>query len=255
MKISVITVVYNGEKTIRDTIDSVLRQTLTDVEYIIVDGISTDSTLSIIRSYGDRITKVISEKDRSMYDAINKGILCATGDIIALLNSDDLYADTEVLARVAHEFEKDSTIGCVYGDLDYVARDNPQKITRSWKSNPYVLGMFKKGWHPAHPSFFVRKSVYEKYGLYRTDLKIASDYEMMLRLLEIHKITSVYIPNVLVKMRTGGMSNKTLWHIIKANIETLRAWKLNGLPIPYLVFFKKPSSKLRQIKNTPGWGA
>jgi glycosyltransferase involved in cell wall biosynthesis len=248
MKISIITVVYNGEKTIRDCINSVLSQTYADIEYIIVDGKSTDRTLEIVESYGEKIKKVISEPDSGIYDAMNKGIRAATGDIIGILNADDMYASNDVLEKVAQEFEKNPDIGCVYGDLEYVDKNKPTLVKRFWKSHSYVFGSFKKGWHPPHPSFFIRKGVYEKYGLYRTDLKIASDYEMMLRLLEIKKVPSVYIPETLVKMRTGGVSNRSIFHIIKANIEVLKAWKINGQKIPYLIFLKKPLSKILQIK-------
>ncbi len=248
MKISVITVVYNGEKTIRDCINSVLFQNYPDLEYIIVDGQSTDGTLTIVRSYGEKIHTVISGPDSGMYEAMNKGIEAATGDIVAILNSDDMYASSDVLEKVSREFEKNKEIGCVYGDLQYVDKNDTSIVRRIWKSKSYTPGLFKRGWHPAHPAFFVRKSVYEKYGLYNTDLRIASDYEMMLRFLEIKKIPSSYIPELLVKMRDDGMSNKSLFNMIKANIEVLKAWKINGKKIPYLLFLKKPLSKIKQVR-------
>lgn len=248
MKVSIITVVYNGEKTIRDCINSVMSQTYPDIEYIVIDGNSTDSTLEIIHSYESKITKIISESDHGTYDAMNKGINLATGDIIAILNSDDMYVHRDTINKVIYEFKKDSEIECVYGDLQYVDQHNINYVRRVWKSCPYLPGLFKKGWHPAHPAFFVRKSTYGKFGLYRTDFFIASDYEMMLRLLEIKKIKSTYIPDYLVKMRTGGNSNKSLVNIIRANIEVLKAWKVNGEKVPYFIFFKKPFSKLKQFK-------
>jgi len=248
MKVSVITVVYNGAKTIRDCMDSVLGQTHKDIEYIIIDGASKDETANIVRSYGEKIHTLVSEPDGGIYDAMNKGIRRATGDIVAILNSDDMYASEHVIETVVREFEKNADAGCVYGDLEYVNQSDTTVVRRIWKSRAYSPGLFKTGWHPAHPSFFVRKSIYEKYGLYRTEFPISADYEMMLRLLEIQKIKSAYIPEVLVKMRTGGNSNKSLKNIIKGNLEALRAWKVNGRKIPYSIFFTKPLSKLRQIR-------
>lgn len=247
MKISVITVVYNGAKTIGDAIDSILGQTHKDIEYIVIDGASKDNTMDIVRSYGNRISKVVSEPDKGIYDAMNKGIRLATGGVVAILNSDDMYADTTVLERVAQKFEKDSELGCTYGDLDYVAQNDTSKVVRAWRSREYRPGLFKKGWMPAHPTLFVRKGVYDKYGSFIVKLGISADYEIMLRLLEKERVKSAYIPHVMVKMRTGGHSNRSLKQIIKGNLEVLKSWKINGMRVPYSIFFKKPLSKLKQF--------
>jgi len=247
--VSVVTVVYNNAKTIANCIESVLGQSYKKIEYIIVDGASTDSTLEVVRSYGDRISKVISEPDDGIYDAMNKGIKAATGDVVAILNSDDMYADENVLANVVAEFEKGKEIGCVYGDLDYVDKEDVNKIHREWRSKPYRPGLFRTGWHPAHPSFFVRKEVYDKHGLYLTKLGISADYEMMLRLLEKEQVLSSYIPRVLVKMRTGGHSNASFKQILRGNAEVIKSWKVNKMQTPYSVFFRKPLSKLKQLAH------
>jgi len=182
-----------------------------------------------------------------MYDAMNKGIKLATGDIIGILNSDDVYADTNVLKRVAEEFER-TNADCVWGDLEVVNMGDVNKIVRSWKSGPYREGSFKKGWHPPHPGFFIRREIYNKYGLFRTDMSTWADYELQLRFLEKNKISSAYIPQMLVKMREGGQSNKSYWHILKANFGCYKAFKLNGLKVSPLFILKKPLSKLNQFK-------
>jgi glycosyltransferase len=248
MKVSVITVVFNGAKTIRTCIESVLAQEYPNIEYIIVDGASKDTTVEIARSYGDKITKIISEPDKGIYDAMNKGIRNATGDIVVLLNCDDLYVDSHVIADVVKEFEKNPEIGCVYGDLEYVDQHNTDIVRRYWKSRAYKPGLFRTGWHPAHPTFFVKKNIYDMYGLFNLAFPISADYELMLRFLEIHRVPSGYVPRVLVKMRLGGNSNKSLEHIIKGNIEVLKAWKANNVSTPWWIFFSKPLSKLFQLK-------
>ena len=246
MKVSIITVVYNNKDTIKNAIESVLNQTYKNIEYIIVDGASTDGTVEIIKSYGDSIDKFISEKDNGIYDAMNKGIRLASGDIIGILNSDDFYANNNIIEKVVKEFE-DKKVDSVYGDLVYVNAKDTNKIVRYWKSKPYKKGLFKKGWHPAHPTFFVKKKIYEKYGLFNLDFKIAADYELMLRFLEKHQISNSYIPEIIVKMRLGGESNQSIKNIIKANIESYNAWKMNDLPPPFYLPFIKPLKKLKQF--------
>jgi len=245
MKVSIITAVYNNKDTIKDAIESVLSQTYKNIEYIIIDGASTDGTVDIIRNYGDKIDKFISEKDNGIYDAMNKGINLASGDIVGILNSDDFYVDNRVIEKVVDVFEN-KTIDSLYGDLVYVDKDNIDKIVRYWKSREYKEGLFKKGWHPAHPTFFVKREVYEKYGMFNLDFKIAADYELMLRFLEKYKITTAYLPEILVKMRVGGESNRSIKNIIRANIECYKAWKNNGLKIDPLIIIRKPFFKLFQ---------
>lgn len=249
--LSIITPSYNSEKTISDTIESVLNQTYPNIEYIVIDGKSTDNTTQILKSYEIKFRKKnykydwISEPDKGIYDAMNKGIKLATGDIIGILNSDDFYKKNTVINRVVQEFV-DKNVDSVFGDLEYVDKDNTSKVIRYWKSKPYQEKLFKKGWHPAHPTFFVKKIVYDKYGIFNLDFKIAADYELMLRFLEKYKVSSSYIPSVLVKMRMGGESNGTIKNIIKANIESYKAWKINKLHVSPLIFIKKPFSKLIQ---------
>jgi len=245
MKISIITVSYNSAATIRDTIDSVLGQDYKNVEFIIVDGKSTDETAAIVQSYGTAITTFISEKDKGLYDAMNKGIALATGEVIGILNSDDFYAHDQVLSKVASAFHENAD--GLYADLVYVSAENPKKIVRTWKSGNYTENAFLKGWMPPHPTFFVRRSVYEKYGRFTDQLKSAADYELMLRFIHKHKIPLVYLPEITVHMRAGGKSNASLKNRLKANKEDRLAWKLNNLKPGTFTFLRKPLSKLAQF--------
>jgi len=244
MKVSIITVSYNSAETIKDSIESVLNQTYKNIEHIIIDGNSTDGTIEIIKSYGNKIHKFISEPDNGIYDAMNKGINLASGNIIGILNSDDFYFDNHIIAKVMNEF-RTQDVDSVFGDLIYIDKNNTDNIIRYWKSQQYKKNLFQNGWHPAHPTFFVKREIYIKYGNFNLDFKIASDYELMLRFLEKHKITSSYIPEILVKMRTGGESNR-IQNIFQANIESYKAWKINNLKINPIVFLKKPLSKILQ---------
>jgi len=228
MKVSIITAVYNGVETIEGCIKSVVGQNYPDIEHIIIDGGSTDGTLDVIKKYGDSIAKVISEPDSGIYDAMNKGIKLATGDVIGFLNSDDFYASNEVLEKVADVFRKYDVDSC-YGDLVYVDKNITTKVIRYWKSGEYKMDLFRYGWMPPHPTFFARKMIYDKFGCFNTNFKIASDYELMLRFLERYKISVMYIPEVLVKMRLGGKSNRSIKNIFFQSLEDYRAWTINGL--------------------------
>ena len=243
LKISIITVCFNSEATIEETIKSVINQDYQNIEYIVIDGKSTDTTLSIIEKYKRNITKIISEKDEGLYFAINKGIKIASGDVIGILHSDDFYATKNIISDVINLFSKTET-DSVYGDLQYVAKN--EKIIRYWKAGKYDESLFLKGWMPPHPSFFVRKKMYLNFGLYNTNFKSAADYELMLRLLYKHKILTQYLPEVLVKMRVGGQSNASLMNRIKANKEDRLAWKVNNLTPHLLTLWLKPFSKLKQ---------
>lgn len=249
MNLSIITTSLNSSKTLEDTIKSVLSQSYSDIEYIVIDGGSTDGTLDIIDKYKDRIQHVISEPDKGIYDAINKGIELATGDIIGILNSDDFYIDNNVIETVVNEFQK-RDINCLWGDMLVVDREDGNKIIRNWKSSEYKEGKFQKGWHPPHPTFFVKRDIYEKYGNFRTDLSTASDYELMLRFLEKHKISFSYIPKVLVKMRAGGESNKNYFRWIRANWYSYKAFKKNGLKASPFFVLRKPLSKIKQFNKS-----
>jgi len=246
MKVSIITVCRNSESVIQTAIQSVLKQDYPDIEYIIVDGDSSDSTVQIIRSYGKQISRFISEKDQGMYFAFNKGVAMASGDVIGILNADDFYSNEKVVSRIVKEFQT-KMVDSVYGDLQYVSRDNTEKVFRHWKSQPFEPALFLRGWMPPHPTFFVKRSCYEKYGTFNTVFSISADYELMLRFLYKHKISASYIPEVLVKMRTGGISNMSLKSRIKANKEDRLAWKINGIKPTSFTLILKPLSKLRQF--------
>jgi glycosyltransferase involved in cell wall biosynthesis len=245
-KVSVITVCYNSANTIEETVKSVIEQDYNSIEYIIVDGKSSDQTLFILDRYKNKINTLISEKDNGLYDAINKGIKAASGDIIAILHADDVFANDTVITDVVQTFSKHHT-DTVYGDLQYVDRNNLNIIKRNWQSGNYYEGIFLKGWMPPHPSFFARKTCYDKFGLFTMELKSAADYEMMLRLLHKHKCTTTYLPKVLVKMRIGGKSNASFKNRIKANREDKKAWLMNGLKPAMFTLIRKPLSKLKQF--------
>jgi glycosyltransferase involved in cell wall biosynthesis len=246
LKISIITVVYNGEKTIRDTIESVLSQSYPDLEYIIVDGNSGDSTLEIVRSYGSRIAQVLSEPDQGIYDAMNKGIKIATGEVIGLLNADDVYATSDILADVAHRFDETQADG-VYGDLLYVDQKNLEKVKRTWKAGQYRPENFLLGWMPPHPTFFLKRNCYQLYGNFRLDMSSAADYELMLRMIHKNKVKLSYIQKTLVRMRAGGVSNSTLKNRWIANRNDLEAWKVNGLKPYSFTILLKPLRKILQF--------
>ena len=246
-RISIITVTYNASDHLRDCLDSVREQDI-DVEHILIDGASTDATLNILDAYKDRLAHVISEKDEGMYDALNKGIGLATGDVIGILNADDFYFSKDTLSRVADAFS-DEHVDAVYGDLVYVDRNNTEKVVRAWRSGEYRPRKFYQGWMPPHPTFFVRHRMYQQYGLFNPELGTAADYELMLRMLLKHGIQTAYIPEVLVKMRSGGVSNQSLKNRLKANLMDRKAWTVNDLS-PYLwTLWMKPIRKLGQWVN------
>ena len=247
VKISVITVCFNAAETIADTIESIRSQSHPDIEYIVVDGGSTDETLAIIARNRDVISVLITGPDNGMYDAANKGIACASGEIVGMLNADDFYADKDVLKDVANSLAKESH--AVYGDLDYVDRKHPQKIKRKWVSGPYDRKKFLMGWMPPHPTFFIRKSAYDTYGVFRRDFRSAADYELMLRMLYKHSLAPVYIDRVLVKMRVGGKSNVSIANRLRANREDRKAWTMNGLRAAWYTLYLKPLSKIGQYLN------
>ena len=225
---TVITVVFNGATTLEHTIRSVVEQTYGNVEHIVVDGGSTDATLDILRKYEGNIDYWVSEKDAGIYDAMNKGIALASGEIVAFINADDFYASTGVLTTVAAAFKR-SGADCCYGDLCYVSQVDPTRTVRYWRSADFVPGSFEKSWSPPHPTFFVRRAVYQRLGGFDLSFKIAADVELMARYLEVARISSHYIPEVLVKMRLGGTTNRSLSNIFKQNAEIRRALSKNGL--------------------------
>lgn len=249
MKISLITVCYNSAATIRDAIESVNAQDHPDVEHLIVDGASTDATLSLVQAHKRRPGPVISERDHGIYDAMNKGLALATGEVIGLLNSDDVLAHPGVLSRIAREFESASIDAC-YGDLLYLSPDLG-RVVRYWRSRSYRPGLALRGWMPAHPTFYVRSRVYREHGGFDPALRIAADFEICLRFLEVCKVPSRYLPEVLVHMRTGGVSNAGLRNIILSNVEAARALRRHGYPGGPWVITQKMGSKLLQLLLRP----
>lgn len=244
--VSIVTVVYNNASTIRDAIESVLQQDYPNLQYIIIDGGSTDGTIEIINEYRSRIHTFISEKDTGIYNAMNKGLRLCQGEWTAILNSDDVYASTDVLSKVNKTFEI-TECDAVYGDLVYVASDNLNKIIRYWKSGKYNRKSFLYGWMPAHPSFFIRTRYYHQYGFFREDLNISADYELMLRMLFKNKLKASWIPNVLVKMRSGGKSDGNLSSRIRTNREDKRSWTMNDLKPYWFTLILKPLRKIGQF--------
>ena len=245
LKVSIITVCLNNADTLESAMQSVFAQDYTNIEYIVIDGGSTDGTPALLEKHKSKISILISEKDEGMYYALNKGINKSTGDVVGILHADDFYSSNTIISKIANAFESQNS-DCVYGDLQYVDRTNPDKIIRNWKSSPYTDGLFLKGWMPPHPTFFIKKKWYDTYGNFNTTLTIAADYELMLRMLHKHKLKASYIPEVLVKMRTGGASNRTLARRIKANMEDRKSWKINNLKPGLLTLFIKPLGKIGQ---------
>jgi glycosyltransferase involved in cell wall biosynthesis len=245
MKVTVITVCYNAAKTIEKSIQSVLEQTYNDLEYIIVDGNSKDQTLQIVSKYNNRISKIVSEPDKGIYDAMNKGIALSSGSLIGLLNADDVYAHPKIIKNLVNQIQLTGA-DSIYGDLEYIKND---KVFRYWQSGKFSSpNLFKWGWMPPHPTFFVRKEVYSKLGVFNLDFKIAADYELMLRFLYKNQISVTYLPEVVVKMMVGGESNKNLGNRVKANKEDQKAWEINQLKMPFYVPFLKPLRKLYQFR-------
>lgn len=226
MKISVITVAYNSASTIADTVLSVIRQTHTDLEHLVIDGQSTDVTVEVVQAHRHPRLLLSSEPDQGIYDAMNKGLRRATGELIGFLNADDFYADDEVLARVAHAFADPDVEAC-YGDLVYVTENN-RRVVRYWKSRAYVPGGFARGWCPAHPTFYIRRSALERMGLFDLTYRLAADTEFMMRYLE-KGVRSVYIPHIQVRMRLGGATNRSWGNVVRQNREIFHALHKNGI--------------------------
>jgi glycosyltransferase involved in cell wall biosynthesis len=285
MKVSLITVSYNSANTIADTLKSVQFQTYQDIEYIVVDGNSSDGTIEIVKQFLDStkdvsqdamqdsekdvsqdasqdsakdvsqdamqdsakgvVKKFLCERDKGIYDAMNKGLAMATGDIIGVLNSDDFYCSNDVIEEVVRAFQQNNT-DCLYGDLNYVDPIDTSKIVRKWRSGSFRKDNFLKGWMPPHPTFFVRKTCYDRFGKFDTQFKSAADYELMLRFLFKESCSAVHLPKVMIHMRAGGVSNVSLKNRIRANREDRLAWKINGLKPKWFTLLRKPLSKLIQ---------
>lgn len=242
-KISLITVAFNAGATIEKCINSVIAQQYPDLEYIIIDGSSADDTLSIINKYKNHISKIISEPDRGIYDAMNKGIELATGNIVGILNADDYFAGNDVLERISHAFET-SGADIIYGDIDYINRKG--NIIRMWRSGTYIDGAFNKGWMPPHPSFYVKRILLETFGGYQPGYGSATDYELMLRYIHKHKCSVHYLRKVFVKMLIGGVSNHSFKNRINAWTNDFRAMRNNDVRFPLMAIIMKPLRKITQ---------
>lgn len=246
MKVSIITISYNSAETIEATLRSVAEQSHPEIEHILIDGGSSDGTLDIAAQFENSITHLISEPDKGIYDGMNKGLKMASGTIVGILNSDDVYADNKVIEEVVNKMSAENS-DALYADLVYVDRNNLSQIKRYWKSGIYKKNAFRKGWMPPHPTFFVRKKIYDQYGYFDTRLKSAADYEIMLRFIHRYRITLSYLPRVIVKMRLGGQSNVSLRNRLKANKEDRLAWKMNGMRPGLFTLIRKPLSKITQF--------
>lgn len=246
MKISIITACYNAADTLGETLDSVALQNYSDIEHIIIDGGSTDETEKIVSEKGQRVAVWKSEADQGVYDGMNKGLLHASGDVIGFLNADDVYMHSEVLVKVAATM-KDPSIDACYADLVYVDRIHTNRIVRYWTSQNYVPGLFEKGWMPAHPTFFVRKSIYKKFGGFDLRYRLQSDFDLVLRFMHIYGIKTRYIPELWVRMRMGGMSNNNIVNMIKGNLEAYSSCRVNGLNVPPWFILSKTFSRLPQF--------
>ncbi len=244
MKVSIITATLNSAATIKDTVLSVKNQTYSNLEHIVIDGQSTDNTLNLLNYFGHR-GPVLSEADKGIYDAMNKGVKMASGNIVGILNSDDFYPHSRVIEKVVKAFDSENC-DAVYGDLVFVDPLYKKKVLRKWIAGGYNKKLFYRGWMPPHPTFFVKKEVYEKYGAFNLDFKSSSDYELLLRFMFLKDIKVKYLPGVLVHMRAGGQSNKSLKNRIAAHMEDHRAWTTNGISPKWYTVLLKPLRKVKQ---------
>jgi glycosyltransferase involved in cell wall biosynthesis len=244
-RISIITVCLNSAQTIRDTLISVASQDFHEVEHLIIDGGSRDGTLEVVRAEAGPCARLVSEPDLGIYDAMNKGIGLATGDVVGFLNADDTFAGPHVLQRVCEVMSRPGVDAC-YGDLVYVDSADPSRIVRYWKSGPFRPGSFSRGWVPPHPTFFTRASTYRQHGSFDLRYRLAADFDLLVRLFEGRRIAAEYLPEVLVRMRTGGATNKNLLNIFKQNLEICRALYRNGVPPSPFFAVSKVAARLRQ---------
>ncbi len=246
MKVSIITVTYNSGKYLEDCIESVIKQRYDNIEHIIIDGKSNDNTLAIIKKYESRISKWISETDKGMYDAINKGMVIATGDVVGILNSDDMLDSDDVITSIVNAFKEQDT-EAIYGDLEYVDANDTNKILRIWKGRAFKRSRFRYGWMPAHPTFYIKRSLVEKFGFYENHYYTAADYEFMARYLYKNHVTAYYLPMLIVKMRMGGASNRNFRQRIRANRRDYLAMKRNKIPFAFIASILKPLIKVNQF--------
>ncbi|WP_350913727.1 glycosyltransferase family 2 protein [Providencia huaxiensis] len=248
MKISIITATYNSSKTIIDTIQSLEQQTYSNIEYIIIDRASKDNTLDIIKKYSSKVSKIISEPDNGIYDALNKGISVSTGDIIGFLHSDDIFAYPNAIEDLVTTLVNDQS-QAIYADLEYVSKENTESIVRRWISGNYNHENLKKGWMPPHPTFFMKKELYNEHGTFDLNFKISADYDSLLRYLWIHNISVSYLPKVVTKMRVGGESNRSFLNILRKTKEDILALRKNNIFWVYPLLMKNISKLPQFIKK------
>jgi glycosyltransferase involved in cell wall biosynthesis len=245
MKVSIITISYNSSSTIEKTLKSVESQSYQNIEHIIIDGDSSDNTIEICNKF-HHLSKIISELDNGVYDAFNKGLILASGDIIGFLNSDDVFFCNNSIQKIVNAFE-DSRKDIIYGDLEYVNQKG--KVIRDWISKPFKKGLMKNSWMPAHPTFYCKKEVYENFGVYNDSFKIAGDFDLCLRFLEVNNVSSFYLNEKLIKMLTGGISNKGIKSKLIVFVEQIEALKLNGIEINFLNILLFKTKKITQYIN------
>lgn len=248
MVISIITVTYNSAKTVRDTFESVLSQTYSDIEYLVIDGASADNTVAIIKEFEPQFKgrmRWISEPDKGIYDAMNKGLELASGEVIMFLHSDDFFARQDAVDLVAEQFKTHPEAECVYANLYYVARKNTSQTIRTWRNGPQRP--FHKGWMPAHPTFYCRSSAYKRLGYFDLNFRIAADFDLMLRFVEVAHIKMIYLPEFLVRMRLGGTTSSSLKNFIIQNRENIAAFRKYDMPVGILYFIRRFSWKIRQL--------
>lgn len=247
MKISIITATHNSSSNIANCISSINTQSYEDIEHIIIDGASTDQTLEIIRSVTNRVSKILSEPDKGIYDALNKGIKLASGDIIGFLHSDDCFYSSGTLEKIALAFSDSNPVDAIYGDLTFIDEKEPDKIVRYWKSEPFTSKLLKKGWMPPHPTLFMKREVYEKHGLFNIRLKCAADYDFILRVFNDESLHFKYLPETITKMKIGGISTAGFWRILNKKKEDYMVLKDNNIPNPLKVLFLKNILKIPQL--------
>ncbi len=248
MKVSIVTATFNSASTVLDTLQSLNQQTYSDIEYIVIDGDSSDNTVAVIEQQCPRLSKIISEPDKGIYDALNKGIELATGDIVGFLHSDDLFAYPDAVKDLVETLQF-SNAQAVYADLEYVAKSDTSKVIRKWTSGNYQRNKLRHGWMPPHPTFYMKRELYQKLGLFDLDLKIAADYDSLLRYLWSNQVQAAYLPKVVTKMRVGGASNRSLKNIVEKTKEDVQALKNNHIFWPTAILIKNISKIPQFIKR------
>ena len=246
MKVSIITAVYNGAEHIQSCIESVLGQDYAHIEYIVVDGASKDNTLEIVQSFGNKIAHIISEPDKGMYDAMNKGLKLATGDIVGILNADDFYTNCHIISQIVATFQS-TGVDSLYADISFVSKENLNKTVRYYSSATFKPWKFRFGYMPAHPSFFLKNEIYKRYGYFKTDYSLCADFDLLVRLYHTHKISYTYLPKMVVKMRMGGKSNQSLKNVFLLNREILRGCLENGISSNIMFIYFKYFTKIFEL--------